>query len=116
MVSLDPTKGSEQAGSRPVIVVSRDALNHITISHNRTLVMVCVPLTDRVHLNKLYPCHVELKKGVGGLTKDSVALCEQVRAISPGDRLIRFMGKLDSASMKKIENALRITLGLDDAL
>ena len=114
MVSLDPTKGSEQAGSRPVVVVSRDALNHVTINNNRTLVMVCVPVTDRVHLEKLYPCHVELKKGLGGLTKDSVALCEQIRAISPGDRLIRFMGKLDQSSMKKIDNALKITLALEN--
>lgn len=76
--------------------------------------MVCVPLTDRVHLDRLYPCHVELKKGVGGLTKDSVALCEQISAISAGDRLIRFMGKLDAGSMKKIENAIKITLGLEN--
>src|SRR5689334_15711329 len=115
MVQLDPTKGSEQAGARPVIVVSRDSINRITINNNpsRTLVMVCVPTTDRQNLDQLYPCHVELRKGAGGLEKASVALCEQVRAIAPGERLIRHMGKLGFEDMRKIEEALRIVLALE---
>jgi mRNA-degrading endonuclease toxin of MazEF toxin-antitoxin module len=75
--------------------------------------MVCVPITDRENLDQLYPCHVELKKGTGGLEKNSVALCEQVRAIAPGQRLIRYMGKLEGKDMKRIEEALRITLALE---
>lgn len=115
MVQLDPTKGSEQAGAHPVIIVSRDSINRIAINNNpkRSLVMVCIPTTGRENLDQLYPCHVELKKGTGGLTKDSVALCEQIRAIAPGERLIRHMGKLDAKEMAKIEEALRITLALD---
>ena len=113
MVNLDPTEGSEQAGTRPVIVVSRDAINHNAINNNRTIVMVCVPLTDRKNLNKLYPSHVEIKKGTGGVTMDSVALCEQVRSIAPGQRLVRFMGRLPDPDMARIEDALKITLDLD---
>ena len=115
MVQLDPTKGSEQAGARPVIVVSRDSINRIAINDNpnRTLVMVCVPTTGRENLDRLYPCHVELKKGIAGLEKQSVALCEQVRAIAPGQRLIRFMGTLSAQDMIRIEEALRVTLALE---
>jgi len=111
MFSLDPTKGSEQAGTRPIIVVSRDSINHSAVGTNRSIVIVGVPTTDRTNLDELYPSHVELKKGVGGLTMDSVALCEQVRAISV-DRLVRYMGTLPPADLTRIEIALRIVLVL----
>jgi mRNA interferase MazF len=111
MFSLDPTKGSEQAGTRPIVIVSRDSINHSALGTNRTVVVVGVPLTDRQNLYQLYPSHVELKKGAGGLTKDSVALCEQVRAVSL-DRLVRYMGKLSPSDLRKIEDALRVVLVL----
>lgn len=111
MFSLDPTRGSEQAGTRPVIVVSRDAINHTIVGNNRGLLVVAVPATDAEHIEELYPSHVKLKRGIGGLTKDSVALCEQVRAISV-DRLVRYMGTLPREDMEKIEEALRIVLVL----
>jgi mRNA interferase MazF len=111
-VQLDPIKGSEQAGTRPAIVVSRNSINHAAIGTNRTTVIVIVPVTDRRNLRRLYPSHVELEKGLGGLTMDSVALCEQVRAITV-DRLVRFMGSLPAMQLNAIEEALRITLQLD---
>lgn len=113
MVNLDPTAGSEQAGTRPVVVVSRDAINHNAVNNNRTIVMVCIPLTDRKNLNKLYPSHVEIKKGTAGLTMDSVALCEQIRSIAPAQRLVQFMGRMPEAEMARIEEAIKITLDLD---
>jgi mRNA interferase MazF len=109
MFSLDPTKGSEQSGTRPIVVVSRDSINHNAVGTNRSIVVVAVPVTDRENLGELYPSHVALKKGAGGLTKDSVALCEQVRAVST-DRLVRYMGKLSSTDLAKIEAALRLVL------
>jgi mRNA interferase MazF len=113
MVDLDPTEGSEQAGTRPVVVVSRDAINHSAINNNRTIVLVCVPLTDRKNLRTIYPSHVEIKKGAGGVTIDSVALCEQIRSIAPEARLVQFMGRLPSEDMARLEDAIRITLDLD---
>jgi mRNA interferase MazF len=109
MVRLNPTEGSEQAGTRPVIVVSRDAINHNAIGTNRSIVIVGVPTTDRENLGTLYPSHVLLPKGTGGLTMDCVALCEQVRAISV-DRLLRYMGALPAAYLAAIEEALRTVL------
>ena len=100
-----------QAGTRPIIVVSRDSINHNKIGNNRGLLIVGVPTTDAEHLAELYPSHVKLRKGTGGLTKDSVALCEQVGAISV-DRLVSYMGGLSPDEMARIENALRIVLML----
>ena len=105
MARLDPREGSEQAGQRPVVVVSRDAINE------HSSVVVVVPVTDRTHKKNIYPSHVILKAGDGGLTKESVALGEQVRAIST-TRLIRSLGHLSGPSLDQIAAALRIVLDL----
>lgn len=102
---LDPSQGSEQAGTRPVVVVSRDAINR------SSPVVVVVPLTGRENKNRILPSHVELRAGEGGLDKDSVALCEQVRAISVA-RLKKNIGHLPNDKVAKINAALKIALDL----
>jgi mRNA interferase MazF len=105
MTRLDPRVGSEQAGQRPVVVMSRDSINE------HSSVVVVVPVTDRANKKTIYPSHVILKVGEGGLTKESVVLGEQVRAIST-TRLIRYMGHLPGPSVDQIASALRIVLDL----
>ncbi len=105
MARLGPQEGSEQAGSRPVIVVSRDSINL------NSPVVVIVPVTDRRHKQRIYPSQAVLKQGDGGLTKESVALGEQVRAIS-SSRLIRQMGHLSRDTLSRINEALKIALDL----
>lgn len=105
MAQLDPVKGSEQAGVRPMIIVSRDSINLLL------RVVVGVPTTDRNNLRKLAATHVEFAKGVGGLTMHSVALCEKVRAIDKCG-FIRQLGTLPPIEMRKVEDALRATLVL----
>ena len=105
MARLDPQEGYEQAGSRPVIVVSRDSINQYSP------VVVIVPVTDRNHKQRDYPSHVVLKAGDGGLSKESVALGEQVRAIST-TRFLRQIGHLAPQSITQIGAALKIALDL----
>ncbi len=105
MARLEPREGSEQGGERPVIIMTRDSINQ------NSPVVVIVPVTDRGHKRRLYPSHVVLKEGDGGLTKDSVALGEQVRAINT-TRFTRFLGHLSSNSMTQIGTALKIVLDL----
>jgi mRNA interferase MazF len=103
--NLTPTEGAEQDGVRPVLVVSRDAIN-------RSIpLVVVVPLTDAANKTKTYPSHVRFKAGCAGLTMESIALCEQIRAISK-TRLKSKMGTLNRAEMTSIEAALKITLDL----
>src|SRR5271156_4905766 len=90
--NLDPVTGSEQGGTRPVLIVSRDALNA-----NAPIVIV-VPLTSRENKKRLYPTHVDLRTADSGLTKDSVVLCEQVRAISK-NRLRKRVGAITAEKM-----------------
>ena len=103
--NLDPIAGSEQGGTRPVLIVSRNALNV-----NAPIVIV-VPLTSRENKRRLYPTHVELSAGEGGLAKDSVALCEQVRAISK-NRLMKKIGQLSPQKAALVDAALSIALDL----
>jgi len=102
---LNPTQGSEQAGRKPVIVVSRDAINE------HSPVVIVVPVTGAEHVPKLYPTHVALKAGTGGLTKDSVAAAEQVRAIAK-TRLKTNLGQLKLEHMSLISAALKIAMDL----
>jgi mRNA interferase MazF len=107
--NLDPVTGSEQGGTRPVLIVSRDALNA-----NAPIVIV-VPLTSRENKKRLYPTHVELAAGEAALSKNSVALCEQVRAVSK-NRLTKRIGQVSSQKMSLIDATLIIALDLPDRL
>ena len=102
---LNLIEGSEQAGTRPVVVVSRDAIN------KHSSVIVVVPLTNAENVKRSYPNNVTVAKGEGGLTFDSVLLGGQVRALSTS-RLLRRRGTLSAIAMQQVDYALRVTLDL----
>ena len=101
---LDPVEGSEQAGTRPVIIVSRNAIN------DASTVVVAVPCT-RYTTQRTYPSQVLLRAPDGGLDVDSVAMAEQVRAMDKC-RFGRPRGTLSSLAMARLEQALLIALDL----
>ena len=105
LARLNPIEGSEQAGERPVLLVSRTALNEAVGR------VVAVPLTT-YRGRPLYPGHVLIPATVPGLTRDSVALCEQVRVVAQS-RLLRLLGPLPAALMVDVDQALANVLGLD---
>jgi mRNA interferase MazF len=102
-VDLDPTVGREQAGRRPALVVSDNALNR----GPRGLVVV-IPVTGTV---RGLPTHVPVTPPEGGLTKPSVIMTEQVRSVSK-DRLGTRYGMVTQATMDQVDRVLRIVLGL----
>jgi mRNA interferase MazF len=102
---LNPTEGSEQAGTRPVVVVSRDSINA------NSAVVVVVPVTDAANIKRTYPSHAFLPKNSGGLKMDSVVKTEQIRAIQVS-RFVGYYGRLDKDSVRRVEEALKITLAL----
>lgn len=102
---LDPTSGSEQAGTRPVIIVRRDAINL------NSPVIIAVPCTRYRAGRRLYPSQVLLRAPDGGLDVDSVALGEQVRAIDT-IRLLRPRGVLSAEALTQVDRALVIALDL----
>lgn len=103
LVGLDPTKGREQAGMRPALVVSVDIFNH-----GAAELVVVIPVTSKA---KGIPLHVEVTAPEGGLTMTSFVKCEDVRSISTS-RLVRRLGKVSGQTVESVEDRLRILLGL----
>jgi mRNA interferase MazF len=104
-VDLDPEVGHEQGRSRPCIVVQNNVGNRFS---SMTIV---VPLSDAAHIGGPSAIYVLVKKGDGGLRKDSIALSDQIRAIDL-ERIRRVIGLLSSETMRKVDRALAISLGL----
>lgn len=103
---LDPTKDSEQAGKRPVAIVSRDGINR------SSPVVVIVPITKYTAKKKIYPSHHLVKASShNGLSLDSIVKCEQIRAITKS-RLGQKRGCLSAEDLAQIDTALKIVLSL----
>jgi len=95
LASLDPTRGAEQAGNRPVLVISRERINQLLPVIN------VIPLTSRKSTERvIYPNEVLLPSGVAGLRVDSIALCYQIRTLDKS-RLGRDWGELDDANLRR---------------
>lgn len=103
-VNLDPTKGSEQAGTRPVLVVQNDVGNEYAPT------VIIAPLTTQA-FSKRYPTNVNIPKGTAGLKEDSTVLLSQIRTIDKS-RLERRLGHLPSDLMRQVDEAIKISLGL----
>lgn len=105
---LSPRTDSEPSGRRPVVIVSRDALNRVPGWRS---VNVVPSSTSQTQARRgLTTAH--LLKDEGRLTQDSVALCHQVTALDRG-KLRQLIGSLDRASMTRIEEAIKIALELE---
>ena len=99
--NLDPAKGSEQAGKRPVVIVSGNTLN------DALPIVIVVPVTSKV---KSYPTCVILQAGrTSGLKKDSEAITFQIRALSKR-RLIKRIGRIGAEELREILKGLFVAL------
>lgn len=99
LAEMSQARGSEQSGIRPVIIVQNDTGN----LHSPTTIVV--PLTAKN--KRCLPTHVSIENM--DLKRKSIALCEQVTTISKA-RLSVYIGNLGYKEMKKIDEALRISL------
>jgi len=100
---LSPVVGSEQGGIRPVLIIQND------IGNKYSPTVIIAAITSQINKAKL-PTHIELKAEQYGLPKDSVVLLEQVRTLDKR-RLKEKIGVIDEYKMRKIDNALLISLG-----
>jgi mRNA interferase MazF len=102
---LDPVRGSEQRGQRPVLVVSNEEFNQ-TIPN-----VTVLPLTSTQR--RLYPSEVLLPRGAAGQPLDSIVMAHQIRTISR-QRLRSSMGYLEDASLRQaIRDAIKEHLDLE---
>ncbi len=103
---LNPVVGSEQGGIRPVLVVQNDVGN----KYSPTVIIAAI--TSQIDKAKL-PTHIELQSEDYGLEKDSVILLEQLRTIDKR-RLKEKITILDQDTMVKVDEALKVSLGLGE--
>jgi mRNA interferase MazF len=104
LANLDPVIGSEQGKTRPVVIIQND------IANEYSPVVIVAAITTAADL-KTYPAEVRVAAPEGGLRKDSVILLNQIRTIDKR-RLIERWGQLTPQTMEKVNEALRISLGL----
>ena len=93
-VNLDPTLGREMAKTRPCVVIQND------IGNATSPVTIVAVITGGDNVPKLYPVNVKVQKGDGGLTKDSVVRCNQIKTVDE-IRFGKVYGKLSSTSMQR---------------
>ena len=103
---LSPVVGSEQGGIRPVLVLQNDIGN----KYSPTIIVAAI--TSQINKSKL-PTHLSIRADQFGIAKDSVILLEQLRTIDK-KRLRERVCHIDTDNMKKIDYALKISLGLID--
>lgn len=102
---LSPVVGSEQGGLRPVLIIQND------IGNRYSPTVIAAAITSRMGKTKL-PTHIDIYAERAGLQKDSVILLEQIRTLDKR-RLKERMGHLDDESMKAVDNAIAVSVGLD---
>ena len=105
-VNLNPVKGREQAGHRPVLVLSIDAINKLP------LVVTVVVGTKGENLSRDYPTNVRLSPEESGLPMETVFLCFRIRSLDPKRFPENPAGRVSGATLKKIEEVVRYCLGL----
>jgi mRNA interferase MazF len=105
MVDLNPVKGREQKGRRPVLVVSSDAINL------QPLVVTVVAGTNAANVPRDYPTNVRVAARESGLSKDTVFLCFQLRSLDPA-RFRNPAGTVPPGKMAEIDQALKLALDL----
>lgn len=103
LANLDPTKGSEQGGTRQVIIFQDDIVAEFSTT------IITIPLTTNLRRASLPTCLL-IQSGENGLERDSVALCHQLRVIDK-TRLHRKVGFLTPQILTILEGKVLLTLG-----
>ena len=106
LADLNPTRGAEQAGVRPVLIFQNDLLNKFTT-------VLTIPLTTNLRRAALPSC-VMISRGEGGLTSDSVALCHQLRVLDKS-RLQHKLGAIGQQTLSVVESKMLFTMGIVEA-
>ncbi len=105
LADMNPTRGSEQGGNRPVLIFQNDIIDQFTTT------VLTIPMTTNLRRATLPSC-VKIDKGEGSLENDSVALCHQLRVLDK-IRLYRKLGTISQKAVSAIENCVLFTLGID---
>jgi mRNA interferase MazF len=93
----------EQGGTRPIVIFQNNIISKFSTT------IITIPLTTNLRRAKL-PSSLLITSNQGGLEKNSVALCHQLRVIDI-TRLKKKLGQLDSSVISDLETKVLLTLG-----
>lgn len=105
-VNLNPIQGREQAGKRPVLILSIDAINALP------LVVTVIVGSKGENISQNYPTNVRVTPEESGLPLETVFLCFQIRSLDPNRFSTEPAGQLSTDKMLEVETAVRYCLGL----
>jgi len=106
LAALDPVVGSEQGKTRPVLIISEEEINNILPVVN------VLPITSRKNSTRIFPNEVLIPANIGGLGKESIVLCYQIRTLDK-KRLIKEMGIIEDFNLQdEIIGSLCFQLGI----
>ncbi|MFN0172812.1 MAG: type II toxin-antitoxin system PemK/MazF family toxin [Bryobacteraceae bacterium] len=104
LVASDPTLGHEIQKTRQAVVIQNE------ISNQSSPITIVAAISSQF-ANPPYPREVVIEPGESGLPKTSAVIANQIRSIDCR-RLVKRMGRLDAAAMRRVDQALLISLGL----
>ena len=107
LVEFDPARGHEIQKTRPAVIIQND------IGNRHSSVTIVAAVTSKLSPTP-FPVEVGVAPGKGnGLTLPSAINLGQIRSVDR-ERLVKRLGALDAATMRKVDEALKISLGLSD--
>ena len=104
LVRLDPAEGHEMKKTRPAVVVQNDVGN----ANSSTTIVAPATGTYRG-----YPVEVLVEADESPFEKDSSVRLDQIRVVSIEKRIHSGVGNLDSGTMTQVDDALKLSLGLN---
>ena len=104
LVCFDPTVGHEIKKTRPAVILQNN------LSNQYSPITIVAAISSHF-ANPPHPREVVIQPGKSGLSHASAALLNQIRSIDR-ERLVKRLGMVDAATMRKVDDALRISVGL----
>ena len=105
LVNLDPVKGSEQGMIRPVLVIQND------IGNDYSPTTIIAPITSK-GVEEEFPIDIKIPHRDSGIEKESKVLLNQIRTVDKL-RIIRKISTLSDYLMRKVDSAIKVSLGLE---
>ena len=105
LVEFDPARGHEIRKARPALVIQND------IGNQHSPITIVAAITSKLSPTP-YPVEIVVAPTKGnGLTLMSAIQLNQIRSVDR-ERLVKRIGVVDAATVRKVDDALRISLGL----
>jgi mRNA interferase MazF len=103
LVNWNPSRGSEQAGIRPALVIQND------IGNEKSSTTIVAAISGTV---KIYPMNVKINPAESGLDKPSLIKTSQILTVSK-ERLMKKIGKVGRDTMNAVDSAIKLSLDID---